>query len=249
MRLEIAGLGLSFRQHDGTRISPLAGLNLSLGMGEVVGLVGGSGAGKSLVAASVMGLLPRNAETRGTVTLGGKPITPGAVALAPQGIDALDPMATVGHQLRRFALLAGVSRVTAKDRIAAILSQVQLPPEVLKLYPHMLSGGMAKRVLLATALVGGARILIADEPSLGLDPATADRIMDCLRDLAGPDRAILVISHDLPRLIRIASHVTVLQEGQMVEACSAAHFHAEGTKLVHPFTRALWQAQAIGRQG
>ncbi|MBI6629942.1 ATP-binding cassette domain-containing protein [Pontibaca salina] len=245
MSLEIRGLGLSFRQHNGRRLEPLSGVNLTLDAGEVVGIVGSSGAGKSLVAAAIMGLLPRNAEATGSVQIDGAPITKGDVALAPQGIDALDPMAPVGRQLTRFARLAGLSADAGRRRIENIMQQVQLPAPVLTLYPHMLSGGMAKRVLLATALIGRARILIADEPTLGVDPATADQIMNCLGGLAGPERAVLVISHDLPRLLGIAARLTVLKDGRMVEVCPSEHFRGIGERLVHPFTQALWQAQPV----
>lgn len=245
MSLEIRGLGLSFRQHDGSRLEPLSGVDLTLHTGDIVGLIGGSGAGKSLVAAAIMGLLPRNAEATGSVLINGAPLTKGHVALAPQGIDALDPMAPVGRQFSRFARLAGLSARAGRRRIKDIMQQVQLETSVLRLYPHMLSGGMAKRVLLATALIGGAQILIADEPTLGLDPATADRIMTCLGGLAGPERAVLVISHDLPRLLGIATCLTVLKEGRMVEVCPSEHFRGAGERLTDPFTQALWRAQPV----
>lgn len=241
--LEIKGLGLSFRQHDGRRLRALSEIDLALSPGEVAGLVGGSGAGKSLVAAAVLDLLPRNAERTGRIMLDGAPVVPGSVALAPQGIDALDPMAPLGRQLTRFARLAGLSPAAGRARIAQVLERLRLAPSVLALYPHMLSGGMAKRALLATALIGDAKYLMVDEPTLGLDPETADRIMTCLEGLAGPERGVLIISHDLPRLARVAKRLCVLKEGRMVETCAAADFGGTGQRLAHPFTRALLQAQ------
>jgi peptide/nickel transport system ATP-binding protein len=243
MTLVVTGLGLSFRRHDGGRLTPLAGVDLTLARGDILGLVGGSGAGKSLVATVLMDMLPRNAERRGTVEMDGGPVRDGMIALAPQGIDALDPLAPVGRQLMRFGRLAGTDPGTAKTRALQLLAELDLAPEVMDLHPHMLSGGMAKRVLLATSLMGGAKILIADEPTLGLDPANADRIMACLAALAGPERGVLVISHDLPRLVAIARRVIVLREGQMVEEADARAFTGEGTALTHSFSRALWRAQ------
>jgi peptide/nickel transport system ATP-binding protein len=245
MTLAITGLGLSFRRHDGGRLTPLRDIDLRLQCGEVLGLVGGSGAGKSLVASALMQTLPRNAERRGTVLMDGMPVPQGSIALAPQGIDALDPLAPIGRQLMRFGRLAGLDPVTARERADRLLAELDLGPDTKDKHPHMLSGGMAKRVLLATSLMGGAKILIADEPTLGLDPVNADRIMACLAALAGPDRGVLVISHDLPRLVKIAERVIVLREGEMVEEADASAFKGDGHALAHPFSRALWQAQLI----
>jgi peptide/nickel transport system ATP-binding protein len=245
MTLVITGLGLSFRRHDGGRLTPLQGIDLRLQCGEVLGLVGGSGAGKSLVASALMQTLPRNAEPRGTILLDGAPVRQGSIALAPQGIDALDPLAPVGRQMARFGRLAGLDPVTSSERADRLLAELDLTPDTRTKHPHMLSGGMAKRVLLATSLMGGAKILIADEPTLGLDPANADRIMTCLAALAGPARGVLVISHDLPRLAKIAGRIIVLRDGEMVEEAAAGAFCGEGHALAHPFSRALWQAQLI----
>lgn len=234
--LRVDALTIRFRRHDGSRSCPLDGVTLDLVRGEVTGLVGGSGAGKSLVAEALAGLLPHNAEVAGNLSVDGAPLRPGSVALAPQGIDALDPLATVGAQIVRFARLAG-RRVDA----AGLLRDLGLPDAVLRAYPHELSGGMAKRALIGTALATGAGYLIADEPTLGLDPDTADRIMARLAGLAGRGLGVLVISHDLPRLVAVCGRVTVLMEGQMVETAPAAAFAAGA--LTHPFSRSLWAAQ------
>lgn len=234
--LRVENLGVSFRQHDGARLQPLAGVSLQVARGEVVGLIGGSGAGKSLVAEALLGLLPRNADVEGRMTLGGEPVAVGRVALAPQGVDALDPLARIGVQLRRFARLAGRS-----VDVPALLASLDLPAAAARAYPHELSGGMAKRALIATALASGADTLIADEPTLGLDPDVADATMQLFARLARDGKGVLVISHDLPRLVAIASRVTILQEGRMVETAAASAF--AGGALEHPFSRALWNAQ------
>jgi len=234
--LRVVGLGIAFRQHDGRRLVPLDGVSLTVGRGQVAGLIGGSGAGKSLVAEALCGLLPRNAEVSGRLTIDGKPPRAGDVALAPQGIDALDPLARVGAQIARFARLAGRDVQTA-----ALAADLDLPPSALDAWPHELSGGMAKRALIATALATGAPFLIADEPTLGLDPATADRIMDLLGGLGARGIGVLIISHDLPRLVARASHITILKDGRMVETAPAPAF-ASGA-LAQPFSRALWAAQ------
>lgn len=235
--LRVTALSVRFRRHDGGHSQPLSGLDLTLARGEVVGLVGGSGAGKSLVAEALMGLLPRNAEVSGQITLAGQPLARGQLALAPQGIDALDPLTRLGDQIRRFARLAG----QPPPDVTACLARLGLPAPAARAFPHQLSGGMAKRALIATALATGAGFLIADEPTLGLDPESADRILALLAGLAAEGHGVCVISHDLPRLIAIAGRVTILQEGRMVETAQAQEF--TGGQLRHPFSRALWAAQ------
>jgi len=234
--LTIEALSVSFRGHDGGLTRPLEGITLAVPPGEVTGLVGGSGAGKSLVAEALMGRLPRNAELSGRIRIDAAHPARGSIALAPQAVDALDPLARCGRQVDRFARLAG-READAPGLFAAL----GLPTAALDAYPHELSGGMAKRVLIATALATGADYLIADEPTLGLDPANADRIMQVLAGLAGEGRGVLLISHDLPRLVAIARRVTILREGRPVETAEASAFGGDG--LCHPFSRDLWAAQ------
>lgn len=240
--LRIETLSVRFRQHDGSRLCPLDGVSLSLARGEVVGLVGGSGAGKSLIAEALCGLLPRNAEVSGGVTVDGLALQPGDIALAPQGIDALDPLARIGAQIKRFASLAG-----RRESPMALADSLALPHPALQAWPHELSGGMAKRALIATALASGAAWLIADEPTLGLDPETADRIMGLLSGLAASGIGVLLISHDLPRLVERVDRVTILRDGRMVETARAEAFQAGA--LSETFSRDLWAAQTWDAAG
>nr|WP_321481415.1 ATP-binding cassette domain-containing protein [uncultured Cohaesibacter sp.] len=234
--LVVKNLSVHFRQHHGAPLSPIRDVSFSLKRGGVTGLVGGSGAGKSLIAEALIGNLPRNAEITGHMAFDGAPPKPGTLALAPQGRDSLDPLCPVGRQVARFAKLAGRS-----CDVPALFERLGLSPESFEHSPHALSGGMAKRVLLATALATGADCIIADEPTAGLDGEAADRIMALLASLATGGKAILVISHDLMRLTQIADQMVILEEGQQVDVTSADAFH-EG-RLAHPFTKALWQAQ------
>lgn len=236
--LRIEALSVRFRRHGAPPPPVLHGLDLSARRGAVTGLIGASGAGKSLIAAAIAGTLPRNAEVSGRITVDDQPPRPGVVALSPQGIDALDPMVRIGRQIRRFARLAG--QVPDPD---ALLDQLGLPRAAAQAFPHELSGGMAKRACLATALATGARWLIADEPTAGLDGPTADRIMGVLAALAAREYGVLVICHDLPRLAAVADTITVLQDGRPVETAPGTAFCGQGASLVHPFTRRLWQAQ------
>jgi len=216
----------------------LEGVSLSLDRGEVVGLTGTSGAGKSILAEALVGALPPDATRRGRITLADAPIAPRTVALAPQHLDALDPLAPVGQQIWRFARLA--------DQLAdvsAALASVGLPPDTAGLFPHELSGGMARRVLLATALATGADWIVADEPTVGLDEAAANRVLALLADLAAAGRGVIVISHDVIGLAGIASRIVILRQGRQVETAPADAFSGSGTALRDAFSRALWTAQ------
>ena len=240
MSLSVINLTVSFPSADGQSVQALKGLSLTVERGEVAGLAGASGAGKSLVAEALMGLLPGNAITGGHVTVDGQKPRPGSLALAPQTIDALDPLARTGPQLTRFGKPFGRAVDAGK-----LLADVGLEPDVAHAFPHELSGGMAKRVLLASALASGADFIIADEPTSGLDPDNADRIMALIASLAQKGQGLLVISHDLKRLAAIARRITVMQDGAIVETADAECFASEGSTLSAPYTRALWRAQEI----
>ncbi|SNY91996.1 peptide/nickel transport system ATP-binding protein [Cohaesibacter sp. ES.047] len=234
--LVVENLSVRFRQHDGAHLAPIRDVSFTLPRGELTGLVGGSGAGKSLIAEALIGNLPHNAEITGRMEFDGARLKHGTLALAPQSRDALDPLSPVGRQVARFAKLAG------RDcNVATLFSHLGLPPANLKLWPHELSGGMAKRVLLATALATGADCIIADEPTAGLDGEAADRIMALLGSLASDGKAVLVISHDLTRLAQIARQMVILKDGRQVDVTDTEAFHTGA--LTHPFTKALWQAQ------
>lgn len=238
--LEVEGLTVRFRRHGAPPLTVLRGLDLVAPRGTVTGVCGASGAGKSLIAAAICGTLPRNAEATGRIEVDGAPPSPGRIALAPQGLDALDPLARVGAQIARFARLAGRG-VDA----AALLARLGLSPGIAEAWPHELSGGMARRACLATAIATGAGWLIADEPTSGLDDENADRIMALLGSLAADGYGVLVISHDLPRLAAVAATITVLEEGRTVETAPASAFRGAGDALGSPFARRLWQAQDV----
>lgn len=240
MSLSVINLTVSFPGTDGQSVQALKGLSLTVARGEVAGLAGASGAGKSLVAEALMGLLRGNALVSGHVTVEGRTPRPGSLALAPQTIDALDPLARIGTQLVRFGKPFG-----REVDVTKLLADVGLEPEVARAFPHELSGGMAKRVLLASALASGADFIIADEPTSGLDPENADRIMALIANLAQRGHGLLVISHDLKRLAAIARRITVMQDGVIIETADARYFDGEGSLLSASYTRALWRAQEI----
>lgn len=245
--LEVDRLCLSFTQYDrGFRrktVSAIRALSLTVRAGEVAAVVGASGSGKSLLAHAVLGLLPYNAALSGRIRYRGEPLTPARAAalrgreivLVPQGASWLDPLMRVGPQLRR-----GDRSPAARQRAAAALERYGLGPETEDLYPFALSGGMVRRVLLACAAQESPRLVVADEPTPGLDAAAAARILGHFRELAEGGAGVLFITHDLELALAAAHRLTVFYAGATVEEVDVRAFTAGGP--AHPYTRALWEA-------
>ncbi|ROP42719.1 ATP-binding cassette domain-containing protein [Saccharothrix texasensis] len=248
--LDIRSLAVSFTQYErGLRrrtVTALSGMDLTTDRGELVALVGASGAGKSLLAHAVLGMLPPNAAESGTVRFDGVVLDPPArrdraghdIALLPQSVTFLDPVTPVGRQVRRSAELAGR---TSPDVVArAALDGRGLGPEVHRQYPHQLSGGQVRRVLTAMALMGDPALVIADEPTPGLPPEAVRAALADLRRIADQDRAVVLITHDLAAALEVADRVVICRHGRTVDEARPADFRADD--LTHPYTRALWHA-------
>lgn len=248
--LEINDLSVSFTQYErGLRrrvITPVQSMTLSARAGEITALVGASGSGKTLLGLAVLGLLPPNASTAGSISYDSAPLTPARrrevvgreISMLPQAVSHLDPTATVGAQIGRALELAGRSRT----EVDASLAERGLGPQVARQYPHQLSGGMARRVLLAMAMAGQRRLLIADEPTPGLDAASAEQTLTTLRRAADAGAAVVLVSHDLAGVMQIADHVVVTDHGRTLETATPDQFADRGAGLVHEYSRALWRA-------
>lgn len=252
--LSVRGLSVTFVRHDSSgalsRITVLRDVNLSVAPGEVVAIVGESGAGKSILAHAILGLLPDNAEVLGEVRLHDEPLTKErlirirgrALALVPQSVAYLDPTLTAGRAVRLAARRCGMSRSEALEAQSRAFARLGLGMPVANAYPCELSGGMARRVLLAMALVADAQLLIADEPTPGLDPETLEGSVRQLRFLADEGRAVLLITHEINAALGIADRVAVLLGGAIAEIAPVAAFSGTGQALEHPYSRALWNA-------
>ena len=194
--LSISNLGVTFIQYDqGLRrkqLSVITELDLDVQAGEVLAVVGASGSGKSLLAQALLGILPENAKLSGAITFQGERLTPercralrgNTIALIPQSVGYLDPLMTVGRQVQRVAQLAGQSRAVARAVVDRTFARYQLQASARDLYPFQLSGGMARRVLVSTAVVTQAALVIADEPTPGLHPDVVRETLNHLRGLA-----------------------------------------------------------------
>ena len=250
--LEIDHLALDFLRYRGLwqreAVPCLRDVSLSLVRGEVHAVVGASGAGKSLMAQAIIGLLPGNARLRGELRLDGAPLDAPRqaalrgkrLALIPQSLAALDPLVRSHRQVAWAAQRAGVSAPRAAAERA--LTEVGMVGDSARRHPHQLSGGMARRVLLAMATAGEADWLIADEPSVGLDPAHRDGVLDQLRRLADAGKGVLLITHDLRHALSVADRVTVFHAGTTLETAPAGAFQGRGEALASGYARALWRA-------
>jgi peptide/nickel transport system ATP-binding protein len=253
--LELDGLSVAYPA--GQRWArAVRGVSLSVAAGEVVGLAGESGCGKTSVAMSVLRLLPRTAKVTGRIRFGGTDLT-GATwgelravrwaqaAVVFQGAQhALNPMHRIGTQIAEPALRHGlVTRSAAAAHAADLLQRVGLAPELARDHPHQLSGGQRQRALLATALSCSPRLLIADEPTSALDSVSQAAILCLLRELAA-ERGIgvLLVSHDLGALAAVCDRIAVMYAGRIVEQGSAEAVLGDPA---HPYTEALTGAATV----
>ncbi|MBT8486327.1 MAG: ABC transporter ATP-binding protein, partial [Phycisphaerae bacterium] len=255
--LAIRDLAISFEGDRGERVTAVDGLSLTIHDGQTLALVGESGCGKSVTALSVLGLLacPPARIDGGSIRASGRELLGLGEAdlLAVRGseigmifqepVSSLNPVLSIGDQLveavRRHRR---IPRAAARDHAVALLKQVGLPrPDaMLAAYPHELSGGMCQRVMIALALTGGPRLLIADEPTTALDVTIQAQILDLLLALRQRNRmAILLITHDLGVVAQHADVVCVMYAGRVVEYASVRDLFESPA---HPYTRGLFSA-------
>lgn len=259
--LSVRGLSVRFRMRGGRHIAAVTDASFDLAPGECLALVGESGCGKSVLASALLGLLPGNARTAGSARLAGPAGQPGTdlltaterelarhvrgrrAGLVPQSPAAhLTPVRTVRAQLEETVReLTDVPRHALRSAAEGAAERAAFPASHLDRYPHQLSGGLAQRAATALALVGEAPLLIADEPTTGLDRDLVDRTADELRRHADDGRALLMITHDLAAAERIADRVAVMYAGRLVEIAEAdAFFGTPGPR--HPYARGLLDA-------
>ena len=252
--LEIQDFRLSFAGYEGTT-QVLNGINLCIGEGESVGIVGETGCGKSVLARSILRLNPSPpARFGGKIRFAGDDVlTMDAAklhALRGSGVGMvfqdpatyLNPVFTIGSQLADVLRAHGLrDRMKITSRSLELLEAVQLrDPALLHRYPHELSGGMRQRVLIAQALAGNPRLLIADEPTTALDVTIQGQVLALIADLVSRLRlTLLLISHDLGVIGAICRRIVVMYAGAIVEDAPAEALFA-GPR--HPYTRGLLAA-------
>lgn len=250
--LAIRDLSVHFETDAGT-IEAVDGIGFCIGRNEVVGLVGESGSGKSVTALAILRLIrPPGFVRSGTIHFDGtdllslgeeamRNVRGSQISMIPQSPrTALNPVITVGRQMARlFELHAGQTAAQARRSTLDMLDLVGIPDPARRVdqYAHQLSGGMCQRVMIAMALTASPKLLIADEPTTGLDVSIAARILDLLRELgARTGAAILLITHDLGVVAEICDRVVVMHAGQVVEDAPVRLLFRSP---IHPYTRAL----------
>src|SRR5690625_913516 len=248
--LAVRDFSLSFPRYESrfreSYIEVIKNFELTIYPGEIVVVVGSSGSGKSLLADAILGILPENAKTKGEIYFDGKLLTEEeqrklrgkAISLIPQSVKALDPLMKTGKQVQRV-----IKDKKAKKRIQQeAFQKLQLPSDTDKKYPFELSGGMARRVLIATAIVSDAKLIIADEPTPGLDAQALEETLKHIKQLSEDNRSVMFITHDIQAALKIADRIAVFYGGETVEIANNKDFSGRGENLRHPYTKALWRA-------
>ncbi len=255
--LQVEDLSVGFRMYDEGApffrarqrvVEVIHRLSISVHVGEIVAVVGASGSGKTLLADAILGLFEPNATVTGRIWYDGELQDAGSLAerrgngisLVPQSVNHLDPLMKVGRQVEGFAR-SDVPRAERSLRRERLFARYGLSEDVADFYPFELSGGMARRVLLCCALMDDPRLVIADEPTPGLDLDLAVRALGDFRDFADAGGGVLLITHDIELALRVADRVAVFKEGTVVEETAVANFASPDT-LEHPFSRELWHA-------
>ncbi|MBA2640466.1 MAG: ABC transporter ATP-binding protein [Nocardioidaceae bacterium] len=251
--LELRDVHLTYRTAQGP-VPAVRGVDLSVDGGEVLGLAGESGCGKSSLVASVLRLQPRSATVTGQVLVGGENVQTmswrrlravrwGEAAVVFQGaLHSLNPIQRIGRQLVEPILLhdSAATPRTAADKVAGLLAQVGLPETHADSYPHQLSGGQKQRVMIALALTCDPQVLIADEPTTALDVMVQAQVLELLVGIARQrGMGVVIISHDLSVLATTCHRVAVMYAGRVVELGPAQELFEHAR---HPYVRALARA-------
>jgi oligopeptide/dipeptide ABC transporter ATP-binding protein len=253
--LEVRDLKTWIRNGRGEPVKVVDGVSFSLRAGESLGIIGESGSGKSMTALSLLGLVPGEAETGGSIELDGERLDrkPARELRAIRGrkiamilqdpMVALDPLFTIGDQLAApLRTHLGLRGEALQQRMIELLAAVGIPaPEDrLEQFPHEMSGGMLQRVVGAIALSCNPAVLIADEPTTGLDVTVQAQFLDLLEELQRRrNLALILITHDLGVAVRVCQRIAVMYAGRIVES---GPIDAVLERPMHPYTQALLAA-------
>ncbi len=258
--LSVRGLTVDFETRKG-RVKALEDIGFSVARGEILGIVGESGSGKSVLSFAIMGLLDGAARMRaGAIRFEGMDLAvPGAVArlrgrelsmIFQSPRTALNPIRRVGRQIEDVLVRHGpMPRGKAREATIAAIARVRIPDAErrARAYPFELSGGMCQRIMIAMALACSPSLLIADEPTTGLDVTTQAVVMDLIRDLAKETRmGAILITHDLALAGEYCDRIMVMHAGHVVETAPTESLFGD---LRHPYTRRLFAATPTAAAG
>jgi peptide/nickel transport system ATP-binding protein len=247
--LEVSNLSISFTQyvqglnrHDSKVISDLT---IDVDESEIVAILGSSGSGKSLLAHSILGILPYNANVTGEIKYKGQVLDQKLkgklrgkeICLIPQSVNFLDPLMKVSEQA--IGECKNEKEHDAKKVIQReIFARYGLDESVDDLYPFELSGGMARKVLLSTALIGDPNLLIADEPTPGLDAKSVEETIEDIKNLKEHGKGVLLITHEIDVALKTSDRIAIFYSGYVIEINNVENFKNADTVL-HPYTKAL----------
>jgi len=229
----------------GGTVRALEDVSLEIREGEIVGLVGESGSGKTTLCRVLVGL---TTATEGTVEVGGEPLAAQLARdplafrrrvqmLLQDAVASLSPRMTIGKTLREPIIIHDLPREAALQRLEQILRRLGLPPDVLAKFPHQISGGQARRVGVARALVMQPQLIVADEPTAGLDVSVQGELLNLMLDLQQElGLTYLLVSHNLNVIRRVSGRTAVMYLGQIVEEAPTQQLF---DKPAHPYTAAL----------
>ena len=244
--LEVKNLNIGFNMYDKLLNQKLHqmifNLNVTIKEGEILAIAGSSGSGKSLMAHAILGILPKNAVVSAEIKfkneivdenrlyqLRGKEIT-----FVPQSIAYLDPLMTIEDQLMR--------KDIDRQDFFKVMDTLGFTKSDLGKYPFQLSGGMARRVLIANTILSKADLIIADEPTPGLSLDLAVEVLNHFRNMANDGKGILLISHDIDLVCNVADRMAIFYGGHILETLNTKDF-LKGEKYIrHPLTKAFWRA-------
>lgn len=251
--LEVEKLSISFSQYfkglEQRELKVLSDLTMDVDDHEILAVLGSSGSGKSLLAHAILGILPSNAQVSGSIRYKGKEMDDDLkeelrgdkISFIPQSVNNLNPLMKVRDQAIGY-IKDEEDKEKAIKKQREIFNQYNLSEKVDGMYPFQLSGGMARKVLISTALLNDPEIIIADEPTPGLDEAAVEETINNLVELKEKGIGMILITHDIHTAIETSDRIAILYLGYVIEITDTKNFSGEGEKLLHPYTRSLYRA-------
>ena len=251
--LDVENVSISFIQYtkglNQRDLKVITDLTLDVSEGEILAVLGSSGSGKSLLAHAILGILPENAQLNGTIKYNGRELSQkdkeeirgDEIALIPQSVNFLDPLMKISDQAIGYTE-NDAEKEEKKRKQREIFEHYNLGPEVDEMYPFQLSGGMARRVLVSTALLSNPKLVIADEPTPGLDQKTVEETLNHFRHMKEDGVGVLLITHDIHAALEVADRIGIFYSGYVIEIAETKDFSGDGENLLHPYTKALYKA-------
>jgi len=249
--LTVENVSISFTQYlqglEQHVLKVISDLSLSVKEGEVVAILGSSGSGKSLLAHAILGILPENAICKGKIAFTNNTMSQEdkenlrgkEICLIPQSVNYLDPLMKVSEQ--------AIGDVPKEEKQKALKHQREvfakygLNKEVDDMYPFELSGGMARKVLLSTALLSNPKLIVADEPTPGLDIQSVEETIKDIKKLAEDGKGVLLITHEIDVALKTADRIAIFYSGYVIEINNVENFK-NYENLLHPYSKSLMEA-------